>query len=52
VNREGGAYDLAALVLDVLLGLLEVVVGGILCEGDLGRLVGCTTADKGWRTLY
>jgi hypothetical protein len=31
----GGAYDLAALVLDVLLGLLEVVVGGILCEGDL-----------------
>lgn len=28
-------YDLAALVLDVLLGLVELVVGGIFCEGDL-----------------
>ena len=28
-------HDLAALVLDVLLRLVELVVGGILCEGDL-----------------
>jgi hypothetical protein len=32
-------HDLAALVLDVLLGLVELVGGGILCEGDLEGLV-------------
>jgi hypothetical protein len=32
-------HDLAALVLDVLLGLIELVGGGILCEGDLEGLV-------------
>lgn len=31
----GQTHDLAALVLDVLLGLVELVVRGILCEGDL-----------------
>jgi hypothetical protein len=33
------AYDLAALVLDVLFGLVEFVVGRVLCEGDLACVV-------------
>jgi hypothetical protein len=43
---DGGysTHNLAALVLDVLLGLVELVSGGILCEGDLGRLVRYTSS--------
>lgn len=45
-------HDLAALVLDVLLGLVELVVRGILCEGDLVITISTILKVHGEREAY